>query len=479
MLRRHQREAIEQIRASVRGGMRKVVLAAPCSFGKTRVAMEILKATAQNGKTGRFICDRIKLIDQALAEFDAAGIPVGVMQGDHWRANFRAPIQIASIQTLSRRMYQPPFDVAIVDECHTHYQHLTKLMARNAIFIGLSATPFTKGLGNHYDDVVVPITPRELLAKKFLTPVKYYGGVHADLTGVKSRRLSTGGKEFDPKSLGAATEDAKLVGDVVRNFQRLGRGQTIAFSPTIKTSRALVQMFNAAGISAEHIDGYMEAEEREIIYESHDAGDFQVLSCSQLLNTGYDAPKVQTLIDLKPTQSLIAFVQRAGRIMRTHPNKDYSVYLDHAGNIERHGFPEDIVPNTLDLGEKEFRERDLLKEKKEPELSVCPECYQHYVVRCVCGYQRPSREKIESDDQDLKEILRTEKRQWLGELQLIAKNKGYQSGWAAHAYRKKFNVWPRVQPAEVNEVSAEVLRYVKHLQIRRAKSAGRHFAKAV
>ena len=135
--------------------------------------MALRQVHAKNGRRGILFGGRIKLIYEAWAEFYSAGMPLGVMQGDHWRANFRAPIQIASIQTLSRRMYQPPFDVAIVDECHTHYQHLTKLMARNAIFVGLSATPFTKGLGNHYQDLVVPITPSECLAKKFLTPVKY------------------------------------------------------------------------------------------------------------------------------------------------------------------------------------------------------------------------------------------------------------------------------------------------------------------
>ena len=111
MLRPHQKRAIDMLRQSIRKGNNRAVLAAPCSFGKTRVATEILKSVVANGKRGIFICDRIKLVDQALQEFDRAGIQCGVMQGEHWRTDPNAPVQIASIQTLARKRYQPLFNV--------------------------------------------------------------------------------------------------------------------------------------------------------------------------------------------------------------------------------------------------------------------------------------------------------------------------------------------------------------------------------
>jgi len=481
MLRPHQEQGIEQLRHSIRKGNKRIVLAAPCSFGKTRVAVEILKNVVKNGKKGIFICDRIKLVQQALAEFDRAGITCGVMQGDHWRTDPNADIQIASIQTLCKRRYQPIFHVAIIDECHTHYKYFTELMEKNSkvIFIGLSATPFSKGLGKHYQDLIVPITTEQLLDKEYLCPVKYYGGSHVNLKGIKTKRLPTGGSDYDPKSLAKATEDdQKLVGDIIENFKRFGKGQTIAFSPSIKTSKKLVQMFRKAGITAEHIDGYMDDEEKRIIYESHDEGDFQVLSCSQLLNTGYDAPKVQTLIDLKPTKSLISYIQRAGRIMRLHPNKTEAIYLDHAGNVQWHGFPESIVPETLDSGDKTYNERELVKDKKEAELSVCPQCFQHFVVKCACGYERPPRQVLKSDSQILKELKKAnretskeEKSLWLGQFQFYARKKGYKPGWASFAYRSKFGVWPNaITPQPTIHITDEAKNYIKHLQIKRIKS---------
>ena len=237
-------------------------------------------------------------------------------------------------------------------------------------------------------------------------------------------------------------------------------------------------MFTKAGITAEHIDGYMPEEERKIIFESHDEGDFQILSCSRLLNTGYDAPKVQTLIDCFPTKSLISFIQRAGRIARLHPNKVDAIYLDHAGNVLRHGFPEQVVPESLDAEEKKYNERNLVKDKKEPELSLCPLCFQHFIVKCACGYERPQKQVLKSDDQILKELKKNnkdftkeDKSRWLGELQFYAKKKGYKPGWVSHSYRSKFGVWPNaIKPQSTIHISDDVKNHITHLQIKRIKS---------
>jgi superfamily II DNA or RNA helicase len=178
-LREHQARAIEMCRDSVRKGNKRIMLAAPCSFGKTRVAVEMLANAAKKGKEGIFICDRIKLVQQTVAEFDKHGIEAGVIQGwDHPRANWHAPIQIASIHTLARRRNWPMSRLIIVDEAHVHYKTTSTLMEKysRVPVIGLSATPFSKGLGNHYDDLIVPITASQLTDKGYLAPAKYYGG---------------------------------------------------------------------------------------------------------------------------------------------------------------------------------------------------------------------------------------------------------------------------------------------------------------
>lgn len=485
-LRPHQEEAIQMLRQSLRMGNKRPILAAPCSFGKTRVAAYLCNEAAKKGKRVIFICDRIKLITQSLESFHELGLKFGVIQGQHELTNYLAPIQIASTQTLARRQRIPEFDLAIVDECQTHYASLTKIMNvyNNVPFIGLSATPYSKGLGKHYDDLIVPITPRQLLDQNYLCPVDYYGGRNVNLKGVKTKQLSTGGSDYDPKSLATATEDDKgLVGDIVKNWIEHGEnGQTIAFAPSIKHSKHLVETFNNAGISAEHIDGYMDTEERDIIYAAHTKGEFKILSCSRLLNTGYDEPTVSCLIDCFPTKSLITFVQRAGRIMRTSEGKDKAIYLDHAGNVARHGFAEDVVPDELDDGEQRFNEKQLTKDKKEAKVKECPQCTQQMVgLRCKCGYEIPIKEQLESTDEILTKLspeqrnrkhTKENKSVFYSELLLYSRTKGYKDGgWASHKYKERYGVWPNtIKPQMLaNGISDETKKYITSTQIRYSK----------
>jgi hypothetical protein len=171
--------------------------------------------------------------------------------------------------------------------------------------------------------------------------------------------------------------------------------------------------------------------------------------------------------------------------MRTCEGKTEAIYLDHAGNVEKHGFPEFIVPESLHDGLQEYSESSLVKKDKDEIMpSVCPQCFQHFLITCACGYQRPPKETLKTDDQELKELKKVnkevsgeEKSKWLGEFQLYARKKGYKPGWASWAYRAKFGVWPsKITPAHVESVSPSVKNHITHLNIRKAKRVKRHLA---
>ena len=486
-LRPHQERAISMLRQSLAKGYKRPILGACCSFGKTITALYILTEASKKGKKCIFFCDRVKLVQQAINAFRSNGIEVGVIMSDHELRNPNAMIQIASIQSVARMRRKPEFDLAIVDECHTHYKTTQELMDRysNVCFIGLSATPYSKGLGKAYNDLVVPVTTRQLLDQGYLCPVKYYGGATANVSGLKTKRLPTGAKDYDPKELERAIDDESeyLTGDIILNYTKLAYNRpAIAFSPSVKHSKYLVEQFNKAGIPAVHIDGYMKENERQDIYKGHERGDFKILSCSMLLGTGYDAPHISCLIDCYPSQSKIQFVQRAGRIMRLHDSKTDAIYLDHAGNIARHGFPEDIVPDSLDDGEKPYNENNQIKEKKESKAKDCPQCFGIMVgIRCACGYEIPIMEQIKTTEEELTLLKKPSdyqddhKEVFLGGLELYAQEKGFKAGWVAHSYKKKFGEYPQVTPAKVKEIHPKVKGFIKHLEIRQAK--GRQYAR--
>jgi DNA repair protein RadD len=486
-LREHQQKAIDMIRESFQRGNRRVMLAACCSFGKTIVAAHMMKCASEKDRPLRviFMADRVKLVSQTMDAFEAVGLDFGVIQADHWLTDSRKKVQIASIQTLARRKRQPEYDFAIVDEAHTPWKTVIDQMERfsNVKFVGLSATPYSKGLGKYWDDLVVPITAAELLEKGYLAPVHYYGGARIDTKGIKARALATGGSDFDPKDLARATEeDGQLTGDIIRNWQEHGENsQTVAFSPSIKHSKYLAEMFRSAGISAQHIDGYTDEKTRAELYQGHEAGEFKILSCSKLLGVGYDSPQTRCLIDCSPTKSAIAYQQRAGRIQRLHDSKPYAIYLDHAGNVSRFGYAESINVLELDDGERRFAEVNQIKKKEKKDATVrdCPRCKKILIgLRCSCGYEISITQRLESDSTMLvrlnekpKAPTKEQKSIWYSNLLRYSRQKGWKDGWAAHKYRQHFGVFPKGLFVNVGaEIVPEVANWIKYQQISAAKS---------
>lgn len=481
----HQTAAIDQIRDAFRTGSSRVLLAAPCGFGKTIVSAWLAKEAISRGKRVMFFADRIKLVDQTLMAFDRFGIQYGVIQADHYLTDYDKPCQIASIQTVARRRHLPHYDLAIVDECHTAYQSMVKQMDRFdcAKYIGLSATPYSRGLGLIWDKLVVPITTKELIQQGFLTPVHYYGGRSVDVSTLKSKALATGGADYDPAQLQAATEaDTGLVGDIVRNWLEHGENrQTIAFCPSIKTSKYLVDEFERHGVPARHISGYTEDRERRELYAGHDAGQFKILSCAQLLIVGYDSPTTSCLIDCRPTKSLIGYQQAAGRVIRSAPGKEYAIYLDHAGNVPRHGMMEYLVPAGLDSKEKQFSERRQVKKDKPEEAAIndCPKCQQIMQgLKCQnCGYTRHITEALKSTNELLVRIngkkqppTTAEKSLWYSNFLRYARQAGFKDGWAAWQYKRKFGVFPRGLRVDLSlPIDPKIVNFIMSRQIAHAK----------
>ena len=153
-LRPYQDQSIREVYGSLREH-KSVILQNPTGSGKTHIAMSIIKHGLRHGKRINFVVDRLTLLDQTLEKFVEEKIPFGVVQGMNPWANSAKPVQIISVQTLMRkdRRNWPPCDLFIIDECHCQYEIMTTIMEKwdGIKYIGLSATPFTRGLGLIWD----------------------------------------------------------------------------------------------------------------------------------------------------------------------------------------------------------------------------------------------------------------------------------------------------------------------------------------
>lgn len=491
-LREHQQRAIQQIREVVSHGTTTMILAAPCAFGKTILASYMLKNAERKGKRAIFIADRIKLITQTETAFEQFGIDYGVQMANHYKTNDSKLIQLASTQTLSRRMGDSfDYDLAIVDEAHTNYETIKKAMKLNpkCIFIGMTATPYSKELGVHYKELIVTTTTQELLDKGYLTPIHYYGGSTVDLSNLKRRALATGGSDYDPAELAIRIDKSKekLSGDIVRNYLEYGEGKmAIAFSPSINHSQYLSSLFNTHGIASAHIDGYMKNEDRKKLYLAHETGKVKILCCSRLLGVGYDNPECTVLIDCYPTSSQIVWQQRLGRITRLHENKPHAIYLDHAGNTNRFGFYESLVPCKLHTTER-FNEKKLVKPKsKEKKTHLCEKCKRIFTgMKCVCGHVIDFKRVIQTDKSMLKKLNQgernnilestTTKARWLNQLKLLESMRGYSKGFAEKIYKRKFSVYPDNVARQIEvKIDPDVRNYVQSCLIAYSKYHIKH-----
>ena len=223
----HQERAIAGLRQSLTSKRKRPMLQMPTGSGKTLTSAHIVAGALGKGKRVAFCVPRKTLVDQTVREFEREGISaIGVMQAAHLRTDSRQPIQICSAQTLARRE-RPDVDLVIVDEAHEMHRSILMWIADcpSIPFIGLSATPWQRGMGKHYDDLLIPTTTRELIEADFLSDFVAYGPSDPDLSGVSTKR-----GDYDQDELADAMDTVEITADIIATW--LERGETGRLSPS-------------------------------------------------------------------------------------------------------------------------------------------------------------------------------------------------------------------------------------------------------
>lgn len=416
VLRDYQANAIDALRDNIRGGRRRLILCAGTGAGKTICAAHLLKEASRKASYALFIVDRVALVNQTSEVMDDYGVEHGVIQGINRRWSPREHVQICSAQTLARRGLPREPDLIIVDEAHCQYEATLNLMKRYpcAVKVGLTATPFTKGMGQHWDGMVNVIPTRQLIDGGYLIEPKIYIAKSPD--EAEFSRNSFG--EFSDES--AASAGIKIVGDVVKEWEAKtqehfgGPAKTIVFSPTVEHGRELCAAFAAAGYNFQQIS-YLDKDdaaraEKIAEFRRPDSIIHGLVSCG-VLTKGFDVPDVRIGVSCKPyRKSLSSHMQEIGRVMRTIPGEDKkALWLDHSGNFERFALDMYDVwengPGELDKAEK----RDSVARERDPqtrEKVVCPECSGGLRGNtCMsCGWERPARSHIHAVEGELREF---------------------------------------------------------------------------
>jgi DNA repair protein RadD len=482
-LRPYQTEALANIRDSVRGGIRRLVVQAATGAGKTKLAAAITLGAIQKNSRVAFVAPAIGLIDQTVESFYAEGIrSIGVIQANHEMTDRSQPIQICSIQSIQRRGF-PEAKVVIFDEIHrlhdAHKEWLTHPDWKNVPMIGLSATPWTKGLGRYFESLLIAATTPELIEQGYLSPFKVFSTGHPDLSGVK---VVAG--DYQENQLSAAMQGGELTADIIRTWKdKWGKDKTLCFGVDKAHAKSIQERFEHDGISCGYQDAETTADERREIKRKFHNGEYQVVSNIQTLTTGTDWD-VRCLILARPTRSEMLFVQIIGRALRTAPGKDYALILDHSDTTAKLGFVTDIHHDSLDDGKAGAKAKP--QERKEPLPKECEACAYLMPPRTPtcpnCGHERKPVCSIMEQDGELVEIVPgqlrkvgskkdwtyKEKHVFLAELKGYALQHGYKPGWAGMKFREKFGEFPprymdQIEPA--TELSPGVALWIRSRNI--------------
>lgn len=385
-LRPYQEDVINDTRDALRTH-HSVLMQGPTGMGKTAITVFMMGRAAAQGKRAYFLVHQNELLSQTSKALWRQQLEHGMIASGKARSTQFA--QVASVQTLVRRMdqYKEP-DLIIIDEAHRSaaktYQTIIERWP-NARVIGLTATPQRtdgKPLDVMFDTLVIGPSIRSLMDAGYLCDYDIFAPpIGIDTSSVKKRM-----GDFDSHDLEIAVDKPSITGDAIQHYLKHANGKRcVVMCVTIKHAKHVADQYNAAGIPAAVIEGAMTNSAREKLISDFESGLIKVVTNCALLIEGVDIPGIEVVQWLRPTQSLVVYMQGNGRGLRPAPGKTSLIIFDHVGNCLRHGLPDDDREWSLagkEKGSKKKAAEDEVKVKQcescyavfRPDPPVCPHC---------------------------------------------------------------------------------------------------------
>lgn len=372
ILRPYQESVIDDTREALRRH-HSVLMQGPTGMGKTAITVFMMGRAAAQGKRAYFLVHQNELLSQTSKALWRQQLEHGMIASG--RARSTLPAQVASVQTLVRRMdqYKEP-DLLIIDEAHRAaaktYQTIIERWP-NARVIGLTATPQRtdgKPLDVMFDTLVLGPTIRELMDAGYLCDYEIYAPpIGIDVSTVK-RKMG----DFDSKELEAVVDKKSITGSAVGHYKTHASGKRcVVMCVSIKHAEHVAEQYQAAGVSSGVIEGTMTGQQRDKMLADFAAGRLMVICNVQLLVEGVDIPAIEVVQWLRPTQSLVVWMQGNGRGLRPADNKTGLIIFDHVGNCLRHGLPDDDREWSLE-GKEKGKKKAAADEVK---IKQCGSCY--------------------------------------------------------------------------------------------------------
>lgn len=389
----YQQEILDKLEAErkVRGYTRNLVVAAT-GTGKTVIsALDYKRFRKQNsGKSCRllFVAHREEILKQSLYTFRAVlkDANFGEMFVGSYKPesidNLFISIQTFNSQDFTSKTVPEFYDYIIVDEFHhaaaPTYQ---KLLAyyQPCILLGLTATPERmdgKSVLPYFNNrIAAEIRLPEAIDRKLLCPFQYFGVT--DTVDLDTLKWSAGGYDKGELSrvytLSGAIANRRadhVVSSLLKYVTDIDEVKGLGFCVTVEHAEFMCGYFNDHNIPSMFLTGKSPEEERKTAKQRLVAGEVRFIFVVDIYNEGVDIPEVNTVLFLRPTESLTVFLQQLGRGLRLAEDKDCLTVLDFIGQANRKYNFEDKFAALLS-----HTTRSVTREIKDGFVSVPKGCY--------------------------------------------------------------------------------------------------------
>lgn len=355
-LRSYQQEAVDNTIEYFKKKRDPAVIVLPTGAGKSLVIAEL----ARIAKGRVLVLAHVKeLVEQNHLKYTSYKLEAGIYSAGLNKKDSSQKVIFGSIQSVARAddQFFEEFTLLIIDECHrvsleddTQYGVVINKLRKNnekICILGLTATPYRLGLGWIYNyshrgvvqtqerrffkQCVYELTLEYMIKHKFLTPpVK----VDIPVTCYDFSELTGSNKAFSNAQIEEILKSQrrltpliiKNIIDITKNYNRQG---VMIFSSTVKHAQEIMECLPAD--DARLVIGDTEDTQRDIIIEDFKKRKFKYLVNVSVLTTGFDAPHVDVIAILRPTESVSLYQQIIGRGLRLDSGKKDCFVLDYTG----------------------------------------------------------------------------------------------------------------------------------------------------
>ena len=384
-LRPYQKEAVQKTIKHFQKERVPAVIVLPTGAGKSLVIAELAKIA--NGRV--LVLAHVKeLVEQNHQKYQSYELEAGIFSAGLGKKEVSDKVIFGSIQSVARapNEFFNDFSLVIIDECHRisqdkesqYHQVLNELKEKNErlCILGLTATPYRMGLGWIYEfhykgslktkedrffkKCIFELSLSYMIKNNFLTtPIKIDSPVACyDFSNLKINNSSYTNKEIENCLKDQARITPSIIQNIIDLTEENSRQGVMIFTSTVRHAKEILKLL-PKGVS-ELIVGDTLLDERDSIIQDFKNKKIKYLVNVSVLTTGFDAPHVDLIAILRPTESAGLYQQIIGRGLRLAPNKKDCLILDYTGQDHSIFSPE--------IGEDRPSDKTVLVEIE------CPSC---------------------------------------------------------------------------------------------------------